>query len=410
MFLTSNSISKYSCTSNYSAILVATSTMEDDTIDLADEQQDWSFLDAIAGAKTPATHDNNQSLPKRGEKDFEQDDTDYQQKVLQSSLDAMYGALGGERRHNAKSHVRAVWYDELQKAQVDVARGPHFKTIGTSDSQGKVWLYPEEAIYLLERGSMELFWPNGVQISLQGAYAVCAGKMGLDGIDKIHTYSHLKRSGFVVQRAFEGAVVSTVSTVRPASPFFSYSWIYRFNIHNIPFLWTHPKQLIYGVYNDRDQIYRDLQLVQAYRHGGPRMTSEPEAETAAENPFKVTYFVWKPRAADFKKSNPPPPDFKIVVVNTERQSMPSLEQTEQLFEEAVRRHENGDVLDQRHIMQKLKFGKREIILAMLDYGVINFVTLADVSFASNPLYEDKPRPRRFNGNRRGGGKKRGGKR
>lgn len=382
--------------------------MEDDTIDLADEQQDWSFLDAIAGAKTTASHDNNQSLPKRGEKDFEQDDTDYQQKVLQSSLDAMYGALGGERRHNAKNHVRAVWFDELQKAQVDVARGPHFKTIGTSDSQGKVWLYPEEAIYLLERGSMELFWPNGVQISLQGAYAVCAGKMGDDGIDKIHTYSHLKRSGFVVQRAFDqsGDTVSTTRANHTFPQLLSYSWLYRFNVHNIPFLWTHPKQLIYGVYNDRDQIYRDLQLVQAYRHGGPRMSTE----TAVENPFKVTYFVWKPRAADFKKSNPPPPDFKIVVVNTERQSMPSLEQTEQLFEEAVRRHENGDVLDQRHIMQKLKFGKREIILAMLDYGVINFVTLADVSFASNPLYEDKPKPRRFNGKTRGGGKKRGGKR
>lgn len=380
--------------------------MEDDTIDLADEQQDWSFLDSISGVKTASTNDNNQSLPKRGEKDFEQDDTDYQQKVLQSSLDAMYGALGGERRHNAKNHVRAVWYDELQKAQVDVARGPHFKTIGTSDSAGKVWLYPEEAIYLLERGSMELFWPNDVQISLQGAYAICAGKMGPDGIDKIHTYSHLKRSGFVVQRVGLGDVPE-VSVSRLHKPFFSYSWLYRFNVHNIPFLWTHPKQLIYGVYNDRDQIYRDLQLVQAYRHGGPAMTTLTE-----ENPFKVTFHVWKPRATDFKKSNPPPPDFKIVVVNTERQNMPTLEQTEQLFEEAVRRHENGDVLDQRHIMQKLKFGKREIILAMLDYGVINFVTLADVSFASNPLYEDKPRPRKprtggFTGKRGG---KRGGKR
>ncbi|KAG5361899.1 putative tRNA-splicing endonuclease subunit sen54 [Yarrowia sp. C11] len=391
--------------------------MEDDTIDLADEQQDWSFLDAIAGAKTPGSHDNNQSLPKRGEKDFEQDDTEYQQKVLQSSLDAMYGALGGERRHNAKSHVRAVWYDELQKAQVDVARGPHFKTIGTSDSQGKVWLYPEEAIYLLERGSMELFWPNGVQISLQGAYAVCAGKMGLDGIDKIHTYSHLKRAGFVVQRAFQEGTKTTQAIVpRGRNPLFSFSWIYRFNVHNIPFLWSPvPKQLIFGVYNDRDQIYRDLQLVQAYRHGGDRMTEDSgsgyESGSRSESEFTVTYFVWKPRAADFKKSNPPPPDFKIVVVNTERQKMPTLEQTEQLFEEAVRRHENGDELDQRHIMQKLKFGKREIILAMLDYGVINFVTLADVSFASNPLYEDKPKPKRGGYRGRGGrGGKRGGKR
>ncbi|KAG5367113.1 putative tRNA-splicing endonuclease subunit sen54 [Yarrowia sp. B02] len=370
----------------------------DDDIDLADEQQDWSFLDAISGVKAV---ESAQTLPKRGEKDFEQDATEYQQKVLQSSLNAMYGALEGERRHAAKSHVRAVWFDELQKAQVDVARGPHFKTIGTSDSAGKVWLYPEEAIYLLERGSMELYWPNGVQISLQGAYAVCAGKMGDDGIDRVHTYSHLKRAGFVVQRASQAV---TEPVVREKTKM-SFSWIYRFNVHNIPFLWSHPKQLIYGVYNDRDQIYRDLQLVQAYRHGGDKICDSE----SSENPFKVTYYVWKPRAADFKKSNPPPPDFKIVVVNTERQKMPTLEQTEQLFDEAVRRHPNGD-LDQRHIMQKLKFGKREIILAMLDYGVINFVTLADVSFASNPLYEDKPRPRVNRGGRGGRGGKRGGKR
>lgn len=380
---------------------------EPEAVDLADEQQDWSFLDSFSSTKNGSAEFNEQTLPKRGEKDFEQDDTDYQQKVLQSSLDAMYGALSGERRHNAKTHVRAVWHSEQQKAEVDVARGPHFKSIGTSDSKGKIWLYPEETIYLLERGSMELYWPNGVQITLQGSYAVCAGQMGEDGIDKLHTYSHLKRAGYLVQRADTFEIPrerQTGSFASASAPRLSFSWIYRFNIHNIPFLFNRPHQLIYGVYNSRDQIYRDLQLVTAYKHGGECMSSSSSSSPAEPSPFQVTFHVWKPRATDFKKTNPGPPDFKIVVVNTERQSMPSLEQTEQLFEDAVRRHADGDVLDERHIMQKLKFGKREIILAMLDYGVINFVTLADVSFASNPLYADKPKPRKYPRRPRGGKK------
>lgn len=62
------------------------------------------------------------------------------------------------RGHSGKYHVTAKWYPDLRKARVDPpARGIHFQTIGTSDSNGDIWLEYEELLYLVERGSLECF-------------------------------------------------------------------------------------------------------------------------------------------------------------------------------------------------------------------------------------------------------------
>jgi len=133
-------------------------------------------------------------IPKRGEKDFEPSlqstHKTYQETLLDTSRVALFNAIHSSskngRFHSSKAHNRAVWDDRLGRAyMVDVqdpalpldigrnARGSadgadegsrrqatvhgiHFQTMGTYSSERKrLELLPEEALYLIERGTIE---------------------------------------------------------------------------------------------------------------------------------------------------------------------------------------------------------------------------------------------------------------
>lgn len=92
-------------------------------------------------------------------------------------------------------------------------KGPFFKTMGRADRWNRVWLLPEEAIYLVERGSLYLKWPStitesvrvddedmDVPMSLEAAYACMMGTAGLT-LERYVVYSGLKRTGYTVVRA-----------------------------------------------------------------------------------------------------------------------------------------------------------------------------------------------------------------
>lgn len=92
-------------------------------------------------------------------------------------------------------------------------RGPFFKTMGRADRWNRVWLLPEEAIYLVERGSLYLKWPStiaepvqvddedmDVPMSLEAAYACMMGHAGLT-LERYVVYSGLKRNGYTIVRA-----------------------------------------------------------------------------------------------------------------------------------------------------------------------------------------------------------------
>ncbi len=118
--------------------------------------------------------------------------------MLAESRLAMHDALCGERKHTSKVHVEATWRPTENLAEVQAARGPHFKTLGKADKRG-VWLLPEETIYMVERGALECWWEEGVPMSLQGVYASCL--QGCGGLERYQVYSYLKRAGYILQRA-----------------------------------------------------------------------------------------------------------------------------------------------------------------------------------------------------------------
>ena len=90
-------------------------------------------------------------------------------------------------------------------------KGQHFRTVGQADRWNRIWLLPEEALYLLERGSLEIWWssaePDGhgqdgldIPMSLQAAYTCLIGRAGLT-LERFSVYSGLRRGGYVLIRA-----------------------------------------------------------------------------------------------------------------------------------------------------------------------------------------------------------------
>ena len=93
-------------------------------------------------------------------------------------------------------------------------RGQYFKSMGQADRWNRMWLLPEEALYLIERGSLDIRWPSsatgstgkegeddlGIPMSLQAAYACFVGTGGLT-LERYSVFTGLRRLGYTVIRA-----------------------------------------------------------------------------------------------------------------------------------------------------------------------------------------------------------------
>ena len=210
------------------------STMEEDPDDdLEDLTQDYRLL--TTSRTTPTT------LPKRGTKDFEPNPTLAQSSALDASRQAMHNALWSIRVHAAgKNHNVGIYVGDRERRReerfrisfegegeecrcvvVCKWRSTLAKTMGRADRRGWVWLLPEEALYLVERGSLDVRWgevqqqlqqedeeeeeerdpePAELPMSLQGAYATLIGTSGLS-LERYLVYAGLKRAGYILQRA-----------------------------------------------------------------------------------------------------------------------------------------------------------------------------------------------------------------
>lgn len=233
----------------------------------SDAAPDYRFLSSTTAS---AKH----ALPSRGTKDFEPVPTARQANTLDLSRKAMTDALSVVRVHTVtkKQENIGVYFadpaewdgqkyeqkflsqvEDLEKRQkmnsplaagegrcvaVEKFTTTYGRTIGRNDRRNWTWLLPEEALFLLERGSLDIRYtseadPNHsveaddgenadhdpekpqlsigeVPMSLQGAYAAFIDKGGLT-LERYQVYANLRRTGYVVQRAptWYGPVVSS---------------------------------------------------------------------------------------------------------------------------------------------------------------------------------------------------------
>ena len=155
-----------------------------------------------------------QKLPSRGIKDFEPHGTKLQQSTLDASREAMHDVLSQTRTHS-QNVERAVWDPESGGAWVTKPGGKWAISVGqskrTTNNGSRLWLLPEEALWLIDRGSLDIRWPagpgegpdDGIPMSLQGAYAVFIRHEQSYPLspEMYSVYAYLKRAGYVVLRA-----------------------------------------------------------------------------------------------------------------------------------------------------------------------------------------------------------------
>ena len=389
---------------------------------------------------------------RKGEKDFESHGTQAQENALESSRRVMEEILSFERFVTEDNWVRA-WYfpewwdssggmairegnaridpDELhledRVAVVEHERGFPARLLGrvvpgvkrTMPASGRTWILPEEALYLVERGTMELWWPDrsleellppltgeegaagppksmltsledddytiGVPLSLQGAYALLIGGPGERGkvpLARFQVYSTLKRAGYHVVPAPKVPTHPMPAAVSPSGTL--WQWFASLIPSKPP---PSSGPLVRpGLYRSYNAIYKQLSVI-------PRHKPSQRLTVAAdpEDPFKVHYHVWRAEGS-FRKGNPPPPDFRICVVDTRETSFPTLEQISALLESTPYdppppAPKNTSPHNPGQMHKRLKHGYRNVLLAVVDHGIISFSRVCDAGFGEEALFE-----------------------
>jgi tRNA-splicing endonuclease subunit Sen54 len=394
--------------------------------DPEEEIQDFRFLNQA------------QKLPSRGVKDFEPHGTNLQQSTLNASREAMHTALSQTRFHGTDK-PRAVYATEGNGAWVFNPTGQWVKSTGKVkpvpgrvteliDGEGNVkeqklmrmWLLPEEALWLIERGSLDLRYPaeegqeegEGIPMSLQGAYAAYIGREKEDGLklEQFTVYQYLKRCGYHVFRARENLHNIPSSTSRPAAtdakqgtPFLVselWRWLFSAPASNTQERARLGPLIKPGLYRSYDDIYRQLLLVPFH---DPKTQARIEPLTSQPSGLTVTWHVYK-TDPKFKKTAPGVPDFYVSVLSARDTLVPTdLELDALLLQTPYHAPNPTDGLN-----KKLKMGYRDVVLAIVDQGVISFMDISDAGFGCEKLWGREPR-RGVGGAKRGGyGRGRGG--
>ncbi|KAG6860502.1 hypothetical protein C0995_010488 [Termitomyces sp. Mi166 len=329
---------------------------EDDPQSSGDEDDgglDWTNLPGVA----------RPVIPKRGEKDFEPKaggGSGLQIHVLDSARSAMFDTLRTTRTISSKAISYAVWYPNLGRTHVTLAKGIHFSAMGHSaprpvvDENGfekiqkRLELLPEETIHLVERGSLFCWKDTGMdltkmQTEMSGApmtvQQVYAEMLGVEDLtlERLQVYTYLKRLGYSVMRTnpptpyyptpppwpSQNSQVATSSSSHSVlrRMFSSFSvWIY--NIFSKPFDWWQPLRMSRWLHHDKNYGHKV-----ALHH--PDIIKRLEMKN--NSPYQIFYNLYKP-STPIKRSAPPLPDFQVVVINARTTPMPTLQELTDLFD------------------------------------------------------------------------------
>ena len=434
------------------------------------------------------THISAQTI-RKGEKDFESHGTRAQESALEQSRLAMRDVLSYTRVHAPQNWVRgwyfpdrwADWTDEDEEAMAaatgkDGERRPcaHVRdrvvllegssvasmNLGRAvtgqpkdkPARGMDWLLPEEALYLVERGSLDLWWPTrglgeifpppatvsadqkdgvpgqaadinviledddedeadeyekGFPLGLQAAYSLLIGNDGERGkvsLRKFQVYSNLKRAGYNVLRAppiqKQQQQQQTKSSPPPPPPPTRTFWQWLSSL--LSSRERSPKSygpLVQpGLYRSYVPIYRQMAIVPRHQ---PSPT--PLSPWQPIDPFAIHYYVWK-AAQKWSKLRHPPPDFYLAVVDAQQSAVPSFEGITALLDATPSAPGKPEWTGPGRLYARLKHGHRNVLVAVNDHGIINYMRFAEGAFGEERLFErfdSRTAPR---GGKKGGGR------
>jgi tRNA-splicing endonuclease subunit Sen54 len=412
---------------------------------------------------------------RKGEKDFETYGTRAQATALENSRNVMESVLSHTRIHRQGQSWLRAWYfpdyvrDALEKEAavavedeedgakaglseeeksckqrevhavdrvvvLEELKGVYAHNIGRSipglpkedPTRSKTWLLPEEALLLVERGSLDLWWPFeraemifssatteqddqlpssrrshaaetgtddvqkgldvaeyevGIPLSLEAVYSLLIGRDGEQGkitLQQYQVYASLRRQGFIVYRA--PSLLPSQEVIQRG--------------HMPPSIWRWLISIIYppnkptahqgygplvtpGLYNSYQAVYRRLDLIA--RH---KPCATPSAFEESISPFRIFYYIWKGGHDNFAKTSPPPPDYYLALVDAQSSFVPMLEEISALLASTPW---SPPTAPPNALYPRLKHGYRNVLIAAVDHGVVNYVRFAEGAFGQHDL-------------------------
>jgi hypothetical protein len=123
------------------------------------QTQDFRFVDSIINASNLA---ESTPIPKRSEEAFEPNAAKAQPSALGPGRLPQCNAHCALTPHACTKSRFTSWRSTvLKELGVEApAHRPYSRAIGKGDSKSRIWLLPEEALYLIERGNLDLRWPD----------------------------------------------------------------------------------------------------------------------------------------------------------------------------------------------------------------------------------------------------------
>lgn len=323
-----------------------------------EDMPDYRVLAALAQRHKAGAGDAP-SIPKRGEKDFEPTGFGGQNKALGQSRAALFSAISTERAHSSKTLSTATWDPVFERAFVHTQRGQSCTHVGVTERRRvgektatHLELFPEEAVYLVERGALDCRMTRTpgcvpsedahaecIPLSAAQAYAQLLGRDG-STLARYQIYAYLKRLGYIVQRADQidrlrkgpdapppryarqrlllqtlyGCLLAVLCKLYAPLRYLLRLVQKRLRMR------ASPRGLLgISAHDSFDRVFDTLQIV-------PTGAAHASGN-AALRPF---FYAWRP-ATHYKRTDPPPPEFRIVVLETDAHPMLRLGDFETLF-------------------------------------------------------------------------------
>ncbi|NXX18759.1 SEN54 endonuclease, partial [Podargus strigoides] len=140
-----------------------------------------------------------------GQKDFIPDGSAEQAEKLRLCREEQWRLLSEERVARRGGLVKAEWKPGPGIVELQSPTGKFWHTMGFT-KHGKQCLLPEEALYLLECGSVQLFYRD-LPLSIQEAYEILLSQEAMS-LPHYQVFSHLKQLGYIVLRFDPSTVLS----------------------------------------------------------------------------------------------------------------------------------------------------------------------------------------------------------
>ncbi|XP_040010767.1 tRNA-splicing endonuclease subunit Sen54 [Xiphias gladius] len=155
------------------------------------------YSEILGPSELFAARSRSHKIPVRGQKDFFPSDSDEQRERLEQSLNEHWSLISEERVERLGNLVKATWLPSDQIVELQSPAGKFWQTMGFS-ANGKQYLLPEEALYLMECGSLQVFYKD-LPLSIQDGYERFLSSNTV-GLQQYQVFGHLKRLGYVVHR------------------------------------------------------------------------------------------------------------------------------------------------------------------------------------------------------------------